>query len=329
MGNRGNKSLATIASEAPLCSGTSQASGRQVPKLQQADQVDLSLIADCFGPLLLKIISYSASTPQEMAQACRVARSFSTEIAGSETLIWEGIYANRWPAFHECISFHARGQATDWRAACCNTLNGSFSCILEIFDREKKQGFCMAAMTAQVHYDGPKKSFMATYLSAAAVPPEAIAESESFRLRFCRQAVRDQLSERNEEIMFFKSESLPGHPGRARQDCYPYRVHTGNQSFAVGDAVELQWKMQEASPFGWWFGELEFVRSCTETGLTTATVLFKHFPSHTKWYRLQVVFGDAKIRLCDFGGYTGGFVRVDAAETSHWMRFFPKEPLAL
>ena len=34
--------------------------------------------------------------------------------------------------------------------------------------------------------------------------------------------------------------------------CYPYRVLEGLEGLEVGRNVELQWKMQEGSPFGWW-----------------------------------------------------------------------------
>jgi len=42
---------------------------------------------------------------------------------------------------------------------------------------------------------------------------------------------------------------------------------------------------------------------------------------------LEVRIGDAELRPCSFGGFTGGLRPMSEDEHAHWMRFFPKEPV--
>jgi hypothetical protein len=215
---------------------------------------------------------------------------------------------------------------------------------LEVFDREKKQGFSMAAMAAKVRYEASADVYVASYLSASLVAPESIPAAEEHRLRFCPPSARARLlrgpdlgqeaeeaatSPEQEEVEVDEEdvgeenddEKAPSSPSWD----YPYKVLQGveEELVAPGTGVELQWKMQFGSPFGWWYGRLESLRRDNNGETATATLIFPHFPSTSAWYRLEVRFGDAKMRPCTFGGYTGGVRMASPEEHALWMRFFP------
>ena len=44
------------------------------------------------------------------------------------------------------------------------------------------------------------------------------------------------------------------------------------------------------------------------------TLIFPHFPTNSRWYRLRVVVGDGVVRRCGIGGYHGGIRAVSAQE---------------
>lgn len=56
---------------------------------------------------------------------------------------------------------------------------------------------------------------------------------------------------------------------------YPYRVLEGFSELRIGQGVELQWKMQFGSPFGWWFGHLEELHIDPDRKTALATVTFR------------------------------------------------------
>eukprot|EP00435_Cladocopium_sp_Y103_P070795 s234_g36.t1 len=184
--------------------------------------------------------------------------------------------------------------------------------VLEVFDREKKIGFSMSCMVAKVSWEHSSNSYVANYVSASHVQPERIPADQKHRLRFCPAGTaRDQLQP---EI---------GPPGAA--EIYPYRVLKGYDGVVLGQGVELQWKMQIGSPFGWWYGKVERLE---RNGATAAvTLIFPHFPTNSRWYRLRVVVGDGVVRRCAIGGYHGGLRAVTAEEEKVWSQFIPKQPI--
>lgn len=199
--------------------------------------------------------------------------------------------------------------------------------MLEVLDREKKLGFKMAAMPAMVRVDAPSRSYVATYPSAAQVRSEAIPWEEGQRLRFCPPSARGLLAHGPGAA---PSEAPHiGAPCGARAQAYPYRVLGGMRGLHVGQGVEVQWKMQPQSPFGWWYGHLEEVHVDAREETALAVVAFRHFPAESRWYRLALRFGDDEPRPCISGGYTGGLRSVAAEEARQWMRFFPAEPVAI
>merc|ERR1712151_93727 len=104
----------------------------------------------------------------------------------------------------------------------------------------------------------------------------------------------------------------------ASELAYPYKVLEGTHGLRVGEGVELQWKMQSGGPFGWWYGRLEALKYGTD-GKATATITFRHFPTTSRWYKLQFDFGDGETRPCAFGGYTGGLRAVTSeVEEQRW-----------
>jgi len=281
----------------------------------------LTMLVECHQPLLLEIASYVAGDACDLANfACRASRGLSQQLDFAGDSLWGLAFAARWPAFHECLSFQ-RERA--WKESYHSTLRGKRHYLLEVFDREKKLGFAMAAMSARITYDRVLDSFVARYISASEVLPEVISACESHRIRFCPPSARAQLQ---------PGPMAEAGPVAMLEDqplglSYPYRVLEGHGDLVVGQGVELQWKMQYGSPFGWWYGCLERLQTDPDGRMATATLIFRHFPSTSRWYRLQVRLGDARMQPCAFGGFTGGLRPASAAESKHWMRFFPSDPV--
>ena len=48
------------------------------------------------------------------------------------------------------------------------------------------------------------------------------------------------------------------------------------------------------------------------------TMIFDHFPSTSRWRRLQIVVGDGVVRQCAIGGWHGGVRAVTEAEKREW-----------
>ncbi|CAJ1360724.1 unnamed protein product [Effrenium voratum] len=222
---------------------------------------------------------------------------------------WERVFREKWPVHYEVLGGGPSVPSIAPVGYLEERTHGRREEILEIFDREKKVGFCMSAMTAKVSWEQKTRCYVASYVSASHVVPERIPTSEVHRLRFCPPNVRDQL----------QPELAPPRVS----EIYAFRVYAGLEGLQVGRGVELQWKMQVGSPFGWWHGVVEHVERKGATAAVTLT--FGHFPQHSRWYRLRVVVGDGVMRRCGIGGYHGGIRSCTAAEEKHWMRFFPKD----
>ncbi|CAK9031123.1 F-box protein [Durusdinium trenchii] len=113
--------------------------------------------------------------------------------------------------------------------------------------------------------------------------PERIPACQAHRLRFCPQgAAQEQL----------QPEIAPP---------------TSSEIYAYSHLV-----VPLGSPFGWWYGRVERI----ERGGSGAavTLIFPHFPTNSRWYRLRVVVGDGIIRRCGIGGYHGGIRAVTPEE---------------
>jgi len=255
------------------------------------------------------IAAFACGSPPELKALARAAKTVAVDLEQASGALWNNMYKKRWPAFHDFLDHQGPQQ---WEGLYQDTLAGKTEVLLEVFDREKKPGFAMAAMPARLTFDADRGCYAAKYMSAREIPPEHIPECEGHRLRCCPPAVRDALQVR----------PIPGSgPG-----LYMDRVLPGFEGLQPGAGVELQWRMQEGSPFGWWYGQLDALTRVGD-GLARATITFRHFPASSRWYRLEVVFGDSKMRECSFGGYTGGIRSVSEVETRQCMKFFPKEPV--
>lgn len=315
------KTSATWGNEALEAIGTRQAA-QAAPQLP-----DLPLLVECLPPLFFEIAGYAAEKPQDLANLCMSARGVTLQLELVVDSLWGSLFERRWPAFHESLRYSG---ARDWKSLYHDTMSGRCEVTLEVFDREKKLGFAMAAMAARIQYEARLDSYIARYLSASEILPETILATEEHRLRFCPESARNRLRPgyplASSTIGDARVESNTEHAKAAAcSPSYPYRVLEGFQDLEVGKGVELQWKMQYGSPFGWWFGHLEALHRDPDGKRATATITFRHFPSTSRWYRLEVRFGDSEMHPCSFGGYTGGIRASTEAESKHWMRFFPKE----
>lgn len=302
-------------------------------------------IAECLPPLLSVIGGLLSKDPQDVVSLFYMtSRCLTRQSSFAMNTLWQEMYAARWVAFFEALRFQQRGE--NWLELYRDTLLGHCEFIVEVFDRQKKEGFAMSAMPARTHYDSDEDGYIAWYISASEVPPELIPSSDGHRLRFCPASVRDPLwqSESPPAVGELPCERLwDSFKGRSRGwgcmrrrtssadstnlGAYPYLVLEGTQGLKIGGAVELQWKMQEQSPFGWWYGQLEQLQHHVDGKLATATLVFPHFHTTSQWYRLAVRFGDNEVRDCALGGKSGGLRPVRDREKAQWMRHFPARPI--
>jgi len=270
----------------------------------------LLMLAESCQPLLFAIAEFLAASPKSAVGLCSMASfTMAAQARFLENALWSKLHRTRWPALHACLR---HGGPADWRRAYGETLAGRGECVLEVYNREQKRGFNMSAMPARVRYDAAAGGYRAKYVSASDVPEETIPVSEEARLRFCPAVARRRLPA-----------EAPADAGKSA--AYPYRVMEGTHGLVVGQGVELQWKMQEASPFGWWYADLEELVLDRATGqCAKATITFPHFSSASRWHRMEVEFGDSQIRANNFGGYTGGIRGLSPEERARWLQFLPK-----
>lgn len=280
-------------------------------------QTSFTDIVERVSPVLYLIMDFIADRPLDAVRfSCLTANFIFAETRVAQHSLWRTLYEQRWPAFHDALSHKSRAEVLDWRAQYQETLAGNTTITLEVYHRERKRGFAMSVMPANVSFKAKRNVYMADYISASQVHPEAIPVSESYRLRFCPSSTREHL----EPDLVAK----PREQDQEQSLHYPYRVLQDTTGLIPGQSVELQWKMQWGSPFGWWYGTLEAITRETNGPHATATILFDHFPKHSRWYRMEVRFGDAEIRPNDFGGFTGGIRACSHAETRHWNQYFPQ-----
>lgn len=281
-----------------------------------ASDLNRGTVIELTPPLLLEIASFLGNSVQDHVRFCNMTSSFlSSQIQPFSSALWSQLYRLKWQPMHEYMEF--RG-VENWHTMYRETYMGKADCVLEVFDREKKPGFAMAAMAANIHYERSVNAYVAKYISASEVMPEVISVNETHRLRFCPVSARSRLQP-----------GLAPPWSKEPSAAYPYKVLEDTDGLVVGQGVELQWKMQLRSPFGWWFGNLEALNKEPDGKLYSATITFRHFPSTSRWYRLVVRFGDAEMRPCSFGGYTGGVRGVDKTEQARWLAYLPKVPVDL
>jgi hypothetical protein len=238
-----------------------------------------------------------------------------------------------------------------WKPCYHDTMLGKVACSLEIYHREKKLGFSMSCMPALVHYDKNRDIYLAKYVSASVVPLESISVREEGRLRFVPSSARllqpesDALqppvqapAKNARSVAAAKVGAAASHSlrrlslatpalallAKAANSSYSYMAITGiDEGLQIGAGLELQWKMQPGSPFGWWYGELEALERQPGASVAKATIIFKHFPPNSRWYRMQVVFGDGEVRDSSFGGKTGGIRSTPLELQQQWTGFLP------
>lgn len=263
-------------------------------------------------PLAMHVSEYLGD-PLDLTNFFRLsAKSIAETSRQICSMQWEYIFQEKWPVFYEALSYGPKATSEEWEVLYQQMISGKREEILEVFDREKKIGFSMSCMVAKVSWEQSSNSYVANYVSASRVLPERIPACQAHRLRFCPQgAAQEQL----------QPEIAPP----TSSEIYAYRVLKDFNGVALGQGVELQWKMQMGSPFGWWYGRVERI----ERGGSGAavTLIFPHFPTNSRWYRLRVVVGDGIIRRCGIGGYHGGIRAVTPEEEKVWMQFRPKEPI--
>jgi len=276
-----------------------------------AQHLNLTSIAEMTQPLLLNIIEFLADSPWDVVSLCSLTLfSMAAHAKPFANRLWSTLFIRKWPAIYECMRFHG---VACWQSLYRDTKRGKTECVLEVYHRAKKQGFIMSAMAAVISYDSTQNSYLATYISRRNVIPEVIPLSEENRLRFVPSFARKLLPELNG-------------PNTAVSTSYLYRVLEGtNGKLCPGFAVELQWMMQAGSPFGWWYAEIESLQHDQQGNPREASLIFRQFPPHSPWYRMQVTLGVAEKRPCSLGGWVGGLHVLSSEERRRWLTFLPAD----
>eukprot|EP00929_Paragymnodinium_shiwhaense_P034701 TRINITY_DN18849_c0_g1_i1.p1 TRINITY_DN18849_c0_g1~~TRINITY_DN18849_c0_g1_i1.p1 ORF type:complete len:320 (-),score=89.02 TRINITY_DN18849_c0_g1_i1:539-1498(-) len=286
---------------------------RQLQKelLRRAAESVMSLACLAEGLLAADVVSF-LGTPSELVNLSMTSRSVGQQLALEKHPKWEELFQRRFAVLHESMKHMGAG---DWRRVYKLTIEGSCACLVEVFHRQKHQAFALTAQAAWVRWDAKAACYSAKYLSAQPTEAEAIPAAEASRLRFCPLAVRDALRPGKMPTPAERQAPDPVFP-------YPYRVLPGvDESLEVGGGVEVQFKMQKDSPFGWWYGRLESLNQDAAGNIATATVAFDQFPEDSCWRQMHVEFGDGKLRSNDLGGFVGGIRACNAKEKSHWQSF--------
>jgi len=317
-------------------------------------RVTLHMLSECVTPLFFDLVECLAASPRDCIPLCSiVSHSFAVLGRPISDALWSMMYMHRWPAFHECMRFY---DMVTWNPLYQDTMLGKVTCALEIYHREKKRGFAMSCMPALVYYEQKRDAYLAKYVTANNVPLETIPVREECRLRFVPSSARCLLqpeldaaqpptqappkpvhsvaaaklatAAHSPRCHFLATPALTSLASAANSS-YSYTSITGiDEGLRIGAGLELQWRMQSDSPFGWWYGELEDLKRQPGASVAKATIVFKHYPPHSRWYRKQVIFGDGEIRDSSFGGETGGIRSTSLDLQQQWYSFLPTAPAA-
>lgn len=270
-------------------------------------QSPLRLFLEVAAPLWDGVLAF-CGTPSELLGAFMVCRP--EDVSGNwfrDHPQWEVMFGSRWPAMHCALSF---ARTRDWRRAFVETSRGSRSCLLEVFDRERKLGFAMSAHPAVCRWDQRRQAYVAKYLSVSDVPEEYIPYHDGQRrLRFCPPSAQAGITcPYSGGIDPFRVLPLD-----------PKALEELQEAFAQGQGIELQWKMRAGGPFGWWYAEVEAIEARGSSFY--ATLLFRHFPESSPWYRLLVPISITSPEPCAIGGFCGGIRRCTDEEQVMWRRY--------
>jgi len=292
--------------------------------LKGDSRFNLLWLAETHKHVLQHVAQYLVDESLHTYGSCCLACSgMESAMAGFADKLWEARFFQCWPAVYGCLKFHG---ATDWFSLLKEMKAGRLTCVLEIFHRRKKTGFEMSYMPGEVRYGRESGCYIVRYISAREVPLETIPLSEDPRLR---------LSPGNACGLFPSERGTAVVLENAACGKHHFNVWKGiDPELSMGHGVELQWKMHIDSPFGWWYAELERLtplrcgtqtddaceaerlgRPCTDK-LAVATLVFPQFAPNSKWYRMEVMFGDGKQRDSSLAGVTGGIRAVPAGEAA-------------
>ncbi|CAK9078009.1 unnamed protein product [Durusdinium trenchii] len=297
-------------------------------------------------PIMGNILGF-LEEPADVARLCyftsRCLRQSSAPLCGPQ---WEQMYIDRWPALYQAQKYLSglSHLDVDWKSMYRHTLAGQFEALLEVYDREKKLGFAMSCMLAKVTWDAQINCYIASYVSASQaktmgslfmscqVVPERIPYHEGYRLRFCPPSARELLKP---ELVPPQASELPPGTGptqRTRRVAQGWCMNLGSRS---GEGMtKYAYRASRLVETLLWFTLLERVRGGWQAlerdaggSRARVTMIFDHFPSTSRWRRLQIVVGDGVVRQCAIGGWHGGVRAVTEAEKREWAKFFPKEPV--
>jgi len=285
-------------------------------QIQESQQI-VGMIMECMHTLLSNIGVYLADDAHNVAHLIKLNRA--TSALNADDQFWQDICRLKWPAFYDCLCFKG---ANKWQPLCKEMWAGRVECTLEVYNQKAHDETPMVAIPARIRYDARCKAYIANKMIAKHIPPEQIPEVEQHRMRFCPLSARQRLQPNTMQLCPM---SEKGMEATADSKAYPYRILEGICGLKAGEEVELQWKVQKESPFVWRHAHLEALRKGPH-GEHTAILIFKEFDEESHRYRMEVQFGDSKMRPCEIGrGFTGGLRSVSKDEAERWSHFFPKE----
>jgi len=188
-----------------------------------------------------------------------------------------------------------------WKEIYNNIIDGKLSVVLQTYNRELNRGFFRSYFDSLVTYQKQTDDFKVMYFpfhsTYHAPKVEFISHADYFK-RFRNVPV--ELQDHSPYFIFETKES---------------------QRLQVGDWVEIQWKNNDQSCFGLWFGIMKMVSD------KEVSIQFPHFDPGNAWHLLTFhPHLKASTTLSSVGGFVGGIRLLSTNQKRDMERYISVEP---
>ncbi|KAI4304765.1 hypothetical protein MLD38_040236 [Melastoma candidum] len=183
---------------------------------------------------------------------------------------------------------------------------GKFWFPAQVYNRENGHaGFMLSCYDAQLCYDSKTDTFQARY------PPLGRSEAAT-------------------------ESGIPWDRVRAPPvNTPPHDLHVSDclQDLRPGDNIEIQWKLNQEFPYGWWYGVIGHQESCDQNSSfcrcpeSDAVVLeFNQFPQGSEWWGMTLDRRNHREAGNNTYGFYGGIRKLqNEKEISTWKQHWPSE----
>ncbi|KAI4330549.1 hypothetical protein MLD38_028828 [Melastoma candidum] len=181
--------------------------------------------------------------------------------------------------------------------------SGQFWFPAQVYNRENGHlGFMLSCYDAHICYDSPTDTFRARYSSQGG-----------------RQTVEDG-------IPWNRIRSPP-------VSTHPYELHVSDclNDLKPGDRIEIQWRKSKEFPYGWWYGVVGHLESCSGSEdcchcvySDSVTLEFNHYPDDSRWRRKVVNRRKHPEEGDQVTGFYGGIWKLERTEEiTKWKSLWP------